>query len=61
MPSLFEQYAAQEIINRINNLKPTTQRKWGKMNVSQMLSHCNEALGTATGETATKTPFFLSL
>ena len=61
MPSLFEPQTAQNIIARINQLQPTSQHQWGKMNVSQMLWHCNEALGTATGDTTTKTPFFIKL
>ena len=31
MPSLFEPQTATAIITRINQLQPTTQRKWGKM------------------------------
>ena len=61
MPTLFEPQTSQEIIARINQLQPSSQRKWGKMSVSQMLWHCNEALGTATGDTTTKTPFILKL
>lgn len=61
MPSLFEPQTAQNIIARINALQPTSQRQWGKMNVAQMLKHCNDALGTATGDVITKTPFFIKL
>lgn len=61
MPSLFEPKTAQEIISRINSLQSTTQRKWGKMDVAQMLWHCNKTLGTATGDVATKPSFFLRL
>ena len=61
MPSLFEPQVAIEIIVRINQLQPTTQRKWGKMNVSQMLFHCYEALGTATGDVVLKVPFLFKL
>ena len=61
MPSLFEPQTAQEIIARINKLQATTQRQWGKMTVSQMLFHCKEALGTATGDTTTKTPFIFKI
>jgi Protein of unknown function (DUF1569) len=32
---------SDEIIARINQLTPSTQPKWGKMNVAQMLAHCN--------------------
>jgi hypothetical protein len=41
MKNIFDQNVATETINRINNLKPTTQGLWGKMNVAQMLAHCN--------------------
>lgn len=43
MKNIFDKNEATEVINRINNLSPTTQRLWGKMNVSQMLAHCNVA------------------
>jgi Protein of unknown function (DUF1569) len=61
MPSLFEPQTAQEIITRINTLKPTNQRLWGKMNVAQMLFHCNQALGTATGDVNIKPPFIFKI
>ena len=41
MKSVFDQNDAKEIISRINKLEQTTQGLWGKMNVSQMLAHCN--------------------
>lgn len=40
MKNLFDIVEATEIINRINQLTPTTKNLWGKMNVSQMLAHC---------------------
>ena len=61
MPSLFEPQIAQEIIARINQLQPTTQRKWGKMSVAQMLKHCTDALGTATGDVVIKPPFIFKI
>jgi len=61
MPSLFEPQVAQEIIARINQLQPTTQRKWGKMNAAQMLKHCTDALGTATGDVIIKPPFIFKI
>ncbi len=39
--NLFNEKAAQETIRRINALTPETQPHWGKMNVSEMLAHCN--------------------
>jgi hypothetical protein len=40
MYSLFEPSTTAEIISRIQKLQPTTQAQWGKMNVAQMLAHC---------------------
>jgi hypothetical protein len=40
VPNIFTAQVSADIINRINNLTPATQAKWGKMNVSQMLAHC---------------------
>ncbi len=39
MPSLFDTSTQTEMLARINKLSPSSQRKWGKMNVSQMLKH----------------------
>ncbi len=41
MKSVFNKVDSQEIIDRINKLTPSTQAVWGKMNVAQMLAHCN--------------------
>lgn len=40
-PNIFELSITNQLINRINQLNPSTQTKWGKMNVAQMLAHCN--------------------
>ncbi len=40
LPDIFSKTVADEIIGRIKALTPTTQPKWGKMNVGQMLAHC---------------------
>lgn len=41
LPNIFTKAVADEVIERINALTPTTQGKWGKMSVDQMLAHCN--------------------
>jgi Protein of unknown function (DUF1569) len=41
MNSVFDPIAVHQILNRINRLTPETPAKWGKMNVAQMLAHCN--------------------
>lgn len=50
MKSLFEQETTSEIITRINQLKPESQRHWGKMDVGQMLAHCNAAMEVANAK-----------
>ena len=46
MQNIFDAKVAQEYINRINNLTPETQGKWGKMSVDQVLAHLNVAYET---------------
>lgn len=41
LPNIFTNSVSEEIIGRIKALTPTTQPKWGKMSVDQMLAHCN--------------------
>jgi len=41
MKNVFDLKDSSKIIDRINNLGSSSQGLWGKMNVSQMLAHCN--------------------
>lgn len=41
MKNIFKKEVSQEIINRIESLKPDQKPLWGKMNVAQMLAHLN--------------------
>ncbi len=41
MKNIFDPTVTDEIITRINQLKPDSQPLWGKMSVAQMLAHCN--------------------
>ena len=41
LPNIFSKDVSDQLIKRINQLTPSTQPKWGKMNVAQMLAHCN--------------------
>jgi uncharacterized protein DUF1569 len=50
MKNLFEREAVDELISRIDNLKPAAQRQWGKMDVGQMMAHCSAALDMASGK-----------
>jgi hypothetical protein len=47
MKNLLDLAYRQEIIARINTLTPATQGQWGKMDVSQMLAHCQRPLELA--------------
>ncbi|MBD2757828.1 DUF1569 domain-containing protein [Spirosoma validum] len=41
LPNIFTTDVSDNVIRRINQLKPTTAANWGKMDVAQMLAHCN--------------------
>jgi hypothetical protein len=49
MKNLFQPITLNTIKERIEKLKPTSERQWGKMNVAQMMAHCSAALEVATG------------
>lgn len=59
--NLFDTSVKQDIISRINKLTPDSQAQWGKMNVAQMLAHCQMPLGVATGKHTLKGNFLLKL
>jgi hypothetical protein len=50
MKNLYEPASMEEVILRIENITPQHARQWGKMDVSQMLSHCGNALEMAMGK-----------
>lgn len=41
LPNIFQPEVGERVIARIEKLSPHTQPEWGKMNVTQMLAHCN--------------------
>jgi hypothetical protein len=47
--NLFEASCATEIKERINLLRPDSDRQWGEMNVAQMLAHCSAWMEMAAG------------
>ncbi|MBO6606198.1 DUF1569 domain-containing protein [Psychroserpens sp.] len=47
MESLFTEKVKKSILKRLELLNEHTDAKWGKMNVSQMLSHCKFPLQVA--------------
>lgn len=58
MKYLNEQKAREEILERINKLTPQTNALWGKMNVSQMLTHCSRAIEVPLGLLQPKSNLF---
>ena len=50
MNYLFDPVASSKIIDRIQQLTPESKSLWGKMNVSQMLAHCQPPMLVALGE-----------
>lgn len=61
MKSVFNQNDVNDIIARINALSINTQPQWGKMNVAQMLAHCNVAYEMAFENNHPKAGFFKRL
>lgn len=61
MKNILNESDYSEIRKRIMSLSSTSQKKWGKMNVKQMLVHCSAQLKMAVGEMASQTqgPAFL--
>ena len=51
MKNLFEVSASNEIRNRIASLTPESERRWGAMDVAQMLAHCSAWMAMAAGVT----------
>ncbi|MDC8103872.1 DUF1569 domain-containing protein [Chryseobacterium sp. B21-037] len=58
--SLHNRIYFDEILNRVSMLTENSPGKWGKMNVAQMLKHCDLILGIALGKTwlSTINPLF---
>ena len=50
LPSLFQPANAQRMLDRIRRLRLGTPALWGKMDVAQMLAHCQPPLRVALGE-----------
>jgi hypothetical protein len=50
MKDLFDASAAADVLGRIESLGPDSKGLWGKMNVSQMLSHIQVPMEVALGD-----------
>ena len=62
MKSLFDTSTYEEVLKRLDSLEELTAPQWGKMNVAQMFSHCQQPLSVALGKKSLKKPnFFMKL
>ena len=50
MESLFEASRVTEVKQRLQHLKPDSERAWGKMSSAQMLAHCSAGIEMAMGQ-----------
>lgn len=50
MESYFNESAWNDLQSRLKQLTPEHQAQWGKMNVAQMMKHCQHPLQTALGK-----------
>lgn len=57
MKTLFEPADRESIQQRLLTLRADSARGWGKMNASQMVTHCARALETSTGDRPMKQKF----
>ncbi len=49
MDSIFKSEDLTSLKQRIDTLNPESQRQWGKMEVAQMMAHCQAPLNVGTG------------
>ena len=50
MKNLFEAGRVEEVKQRIGQMRPDSQRQWGKMSPSQALEHCSRGMEMALGD-----------
>ena len=50
MKNLFEAARVEEVKKRVAQLRPDSERLWGKMNPAQALAHCSGAMDMAMGK-----------
>lgn len=56
MKTIFDTDAYTEVLDRVDKLSIDSEAKWGKMNVTQMLMHCQKPIKLAFGEETVKAP-----
>ena len=59
-PNIFTKEVSDNVIKRINQLSPSSKAGWGKMNIEQMLAHCNVTYELAYENKHPKPNFFMA-
>jgi hypothetical protein len=59
LQNIFTKEVTENILERIHQLTPTSKAKWGKMDVAQMLAHCNVTYEMAFENIHPKPNFFM--
>jgi hypothetical protein len=49
--NLFDRAVAEQVKERMAQLRPESERQWGKMSPAQMLAHCSATIEMAMGKT----------
>ena len=57
--NIYSESVANELVTRINKLSVNTAAQWGKMDVSQMMAHCNVSYDMAFDENFKKSNGFI--
>ena len=52
--SLYDRHQHEVIISRLSSVRPDARRQWGRMDVAQMLAHCQVPLRVAMGDVTIK-------
>ena len=61
MKNVFYKGDCDEFVKRINLLQPDSKGLWGKMDVAQMLAHCNVSYEMVYDDIHPKPGFFLKI
>ena len=54
MENIFDKSDNRQLIERLDKLSPESKPLWGKMNVCQMVAHCQKPLEVAEGKLKVK-------
>ncbi len=54
--NIFSEKGKNDLKNRVNSLKKDSEPQWGKMNVGQMLAHCNVGFKAGLENDTTQKP-----